>query len=919
MPLIIHPSSTCDVCLDPYAWDDDSGSKEPFAIPCGHLYCLSCLESLQSECCPLCRKRFMRDSIKKLHMDPPPNSDENAMVQKLIMAWDDEVEVVGVLEEIERWLERTESLSLRQLKKMQSDYQRMKVRKSDDKWRIRKLESSINHLQRSNVYDRDVGLAMEASYSTTIEELENMLSQAQSETHTLRNQIARLEFNNPRRDKGKGRAPETNFAPENDTLQRNPLPAPPITIPMERYATLAGDVRSSSTEAEQVAAAVEASIHDRRSRDGYSSDFGPSSLGAGPSGHTHTRTNGVHTNGHVPLGFGAISYPQHFAQSGPAFPPPVPAPTSKPRRAEALPVVLDVAVSQAQLYALRSSPSRRNKIVPGATDDEKVYVAPPPSAHPGSQTTYVNEYVKLPALSSAPVDDTYRRRHREKRHKSKSRSHRREELPERGEGREGITGVTSLGLIDESLEERRRNDPQTAFVSGYMEGLNNGFEYGATRGNAAPPSAPTSAPLPRARPNGAIPGSIPQAPVTTNESSGPRPPSSRRNANQNVSVEVLADRLHGLMEDPSSARLQATVATDNRTSTASTEVATWGTVTTLSSRRQSNASDVMPNLRSFPAHGHQPIRTSTSSEIPVGDPRAFLPVHPPSATETDGRNEAIGTAIVDPSSTGPLNSLTSASAIVYSQPSSAGVIYPTNSETPVASASSRSAHRRTDHQSASVSHTRPANHRLNSVPVNMGNVTNTSDGNTTRLTRHSRDNRPQRLEAVSFPAGTTAPTSKVNSSSANHHIQGYVQVPYLNGLGTSAYHNKSNPLPILPNFGFDPASQGSAPPRPPLQEVDSAPAVPYASHTSNLSRASNHHHQSYNGHSHSVAPPVLAPEHDINALGLELGDEEDDDRNGYGYGHDSIPAFAAPTPRASHGLFLRSFSYDATEGETLYR
>lgn len=36
MPLIIHPSSCCDVCLEPLTYDEP---RPPFAIPCGHIFC----------------------------------------------------------------------------------------------------------------------------------------------------------------------------------------------------------------------------------------------------------------------------------------------------------------------------------------------------------------------------------------------------------------------------------------------------------------------------------------------------------------------------------------------------------------------------------------------------------------------------------------------------------------------------------------------------------------------------------------------------------------------------------------------------------------------------------------------------------------------------------------------------------------
>ncbi|KAI0674285.1 hypothetical protein C8Q78DRAFT_955297, partial [Trametes maxima] len=65
--LLVHPSSQCDVCLDPYTWA--TPSKSPHAIQCGHVFCLDCLRSVHPTNCPLCRKGFNPERIKKLHVD----------------------------------------------------------------------------------------------------------------------------------------------------------------------------------------------------------------------------------------------------------------------------------------------------------------------------------------------------------------------------------------------------------------------------------------------------------------------------------------------------------------------------------------------------------------------------------------------------------------------------------------------------------------------------------------------------------------------------------------------------------------------------------------------------------------------------------------------------------------------------------
>ncbi|OBZ78379.1 hypothetical protein A0H81_01986 [Grifola frondosa] len=74
--LVLHPTSTCDVCLEGYY-----GTNDPHAIVCGHIFCLRCLQSLTRQCCPLCRTSFHPLDVRKLHVDktrlppstPPPN------------------------------------------------------------------------------------------------------------------------------------------------------------------------------------------------------------------------------------------------------------------------------------------------------------------------------------------------------------------------------------------------------------------------------------------------------------------------------------------------------------------------------------------------------------------------------------------------------------------------------------------------------------------------------------------------------------------------------------------------------------------------------------------------------------------------------------------------------------------------------
>ncbi|KAJ3841599.1 hypothetical protein F5878DRAFT_5413 [Lentinula raphanica] len=679
-----------------------------------------------------------------------------------------------------------------------------------------------------------------------------------------------------------------------------------MAIPMDRYATFGGEVRTSTVEAEQIAAAIEASIRDRSGRDGYSSDFGTSSAGAGPS--RSREISGQSTNAE--------------SSKTPAIPQPLVAPpladpylvqayplptSSRPRRPSQpdLPNVLDTALSQAQQFASQASPSRRHRIVPGAVNNDRIYVPPENNRHwsqVGSQTTYANGYATIPSLPvSAPVEDSSRKHRR--RHKSRTRTHRGEENSMReADEREDIAGVIGLGLIDESLEERRQAAAQNAFYNGYTEGLNSGFNARA----GPTPGPPTSAPVSQS----VMLNGLTETDANTIQNSRQEVP--RRNTTQSttrnvMTPESLANRLRDLMEDP--IRSAPAPLTDRRSSAVSSETLTWGTVTTTnSSRRQSDASDVMAHLRGLPEHGIPHSRTSlaSSQEIPVGDPRAFLPVVPPSASvpsqipamQTNGHLTNNPVPILAAPS--PIRPIIHSDVHYSSQTPTATNVRPDTR------GSVRHTNQPMSGRASTASTARPASLRYNSLPANNASTSTTNGDRSHRHShRHTRDHRPQPL-----------PISNQSSSSSSN--------------------SASNPIPTP--FGYPappPPTLNSAPPRPVFYETTSAPAVPVMPMTPAVpnpngrtpNRTSHASHTSHTPHHHNVSTTNFHPRTpgaDANALGLDMNDDSQDEYDeGHGYGHEPIPAFAAPTPRASHNMFLRSFSFDGFSGDevdgSLYR
>ncbi|KAG1838594.1 hypothetical protein DFJ58DRAFT_813836 [Suillus subalutaceus] len=120
--LVVHPSSCCDICLDPYSTSDLATSPHAIA-ECGHIFCFRCLHSLNTNTCPLCREVFDPDRVKKLHIGNPSDQENaegdnaeqgvvydhaNLLLHRMSLVSGEgipEVDVAEVVSEVQEWLQ----------------------------------------------------------------------------------------------------------------------------------------------------------------------------------------------------------------------------------------------------------------------------------------------------------------------------------------------------------------------------------------------------------------------------------------------------------------------------------------------------------------------------------------------------------------------------------------------------------------------------------------------------------------------------------------------------------------------------------------------------------------------------------------------------------------------------------------------
>ncbi|KAF8622321.1 hypothetical protein AX15_007130 [Amanita polypyramis BW_CC] len=201
--LVLHPSSRCDVCLEPYT--QDSSTRSPHVVPCGHVFCRTCLLAIIPPNCPLCRKPYMPDRMKKLIVDKLEDVDEqqqgdsrreSELLRRLVVCWDDTDErLVNLTREVDSWLEGRAELhpALRKARTALADYQKLKTRRERDKLTIKILKER----EKMTSFERDQTQAVELSMSDRIRELETKLAETEVDRQILLTQIAKHKLKNP--------------------------------------------------------------------------------------------------------------------------------------------------------------------------------------------------------------------------------------------------------------------------------------------------------------------------------------------------------------------------------------------------------------------------------------------------------------------------------------------------------------------------------------------------------------------------------------------------------------------------------------------------------------------------------------------------------------------------------------------------
>lgn len=76
--LVLHSTSSCDICYDTYGQDNPAST-----IPCGHIFCYRCISVCKPSVCPLCRKKFSSSHVTKLRTGDVGDTPEATVCNRI--------------------------------------------------------------------------------------------------------------------------------------------------------------------------------------------------------------------------------------------------------------------------------------------------------------------------------------------------------------------------------------------------------------------------------------------------------------------------------------------------------------------------------------------------------------------------------------------------------------------------------------------------------------------------------------------------------------------------------------------------------------------------------------------------------------------------------------------------------------------
>ncbi|KAF9067914.1 hypothetical protein BDP27DRAFT_1422356 [Rhodocollybia butyracea] len=232
--LVVDPSSSCDVCLEAYDWENPQ--RTPHIIDCGHVFCAECLDQVFPTKCPMCRKIFLPSEVQKLHVDCTQwdtQKEEIDLLKRLIQVHDTtEEEILRVRICVDEWIasrQPDEQSPLRRARDALDQYQQLKQKNLHDHKKIKTLQKSARQFEK-NV--QDTASRKQAEAAIMEQALRSQLAEQQAQIDQLR---AELDKKQPQVDRKVKKLLPTKPTkplpiPNAPLVTPNPLPSPPRLI-----------------------------------------------------------------------------------------------------------------------------------------------------------------------------------------------------------------------------------------------------------------------------------------------------------------------------------------------------------------------------------------------------------------------------------------------------------------------------------------------------------------------------------------------------------------------------------------------------------------------------------------------------------------------------------------------------------------